>query len=523
MKKKIKILAIVQNPGAVAQVRIISPLNYLNKKNHLDFEVVDLSQEENNVVNYVPDIVILQRINNLSYYDFIKLLKSKGSKIIFELDDNLLELPPKNPAFSLYSDPIQRRGFLEYLWLADHITVSTENLKHYYSRFNKSITVIPNQIDEEIFDNNSIRITNKSKVRIGFAGTTTHQEDFEQVIPALKRITENYKNIAELVFINMIPKDFIEHKTVKYIPGTGYLSSFAKLLIESRIDIGLAPLSFNRFNMAKSDIKFLEYAKSGIAGIYSNFGPYKRSIIDDENGLLINFENSNEWFYKLEHLINNPNKIDIIKKNALKYVNCNRTIAQNHRNWLNVYLELLGNSKKSEINQNIKIEEKTVYTVNKHKNYQLVDKSPKASFIILTHNQKKYTQECIESIYKNTKVNYELILIDNNSTDETKKYLEELQTQKKNLKVIFNKENKGFPAGINQGILEAKTENIIIANNDIVVTENWLEKMIQKAESDSEIGIVGPISNSVSGVQLDKNAKYNSIEEMHKYAEISFC
>jgi GT2 family glycosyltransferase len=97
--------------------------------------------------------------------------------------------------------------------------------------------------------------------------------------------------------------------------------------------------------------------------------------------------------------------------------------------------------------------------------------------------------------------------------------LEKLQSQKKNLKVIFNKENKGFPAGINQGILGAKTENIIIANNDIVVTENWLEKMIQKAESDSEIGIVGPISNSVSGVQLDKNAKYNSIEEMHKYAK----
>ena len=74
--------------------------------------------------------------------------------------------------------------------------------------------------------------------------------------------------------------------------------------------------------------------------------------------------------------------------------------------------------------------------------------------------------------------------------------------KKKNVKVIFNKENKGFPAGINQGILEAKTENIIIANNDIVVTENWLEKMLEVAESNTEIGIVGPISNSVSGVQV---------------------
>ncbi len=63
-----------------------------------------------------------------------------------------------------------------------------------------------------------------------------------------------------------------------------------------------------------------------------------------------------------------------------------------------------------------------------------------------------------------------------------------------------------------------KGKYILIANNDIIVTEGWLERMIQVAESNSQIGLVGPISNAVSGVQIDKEAKYNSIEEMHKYA-----
>jgi len=58
----------------------------------------------------------------------------------------------------------------------------------------------------------------------------------------------------------------------------------------------------------------------------------------------------------------------------------------------------------------------------------------------------------------------------------------------------------------------------VVANNDIVLTDGWLERMIELAEKNPAIGIVGPISNIVSGVQLDKNAKYNSIEEMHKYA-----
>ncbi len=144
---------------------------------------------------------------------------------------------------------------------------------------------------------------------------------------------------------------------------------------------------------------------------------------------------------------------------------------------------------------------------------------PETSIIILTHNQLKYTRECIESILSNTSNNYELIVVENNSSDGTNKYLNKLQNKQNNIKVILNNENKGFPKAVNQGISKAIGKNIVIANNDIVVTNGWLDRMIEVAESEKEIGIVGPISNLVSGVQLDKNAKYNSIEEMHEYAK----
>ena len=63
-----------------------------------------------------------------------------------------------------------------------------------------------------------------------------------------------------------------------------------------------------------------------------------------------------------------------------------------------------------------------------------------------------------------------------------------------------------------------KGKYILIANNDIVLTEGWLDRMIEVAESDPRIGIVGPISNEVSGVQKDKEANYKTIDEMHVYA-----
>jgi O-antigen biosynthesis protein len=140
--------------------------------------------------------------------------------------------------------------------------------------------------------------------------------------------------------------------------------------------------------------------------------------------------------------------------------------------------------------------------------------TPRISIVIVTYNQYEYTEKCLQSVQANTKSNYEIIIVDNNSSDNTINGLNKFQ----NIKLIKNKENVGFTKAANQGIKAAGGEYILLLNNDIIVTENWLERMIDVAESNHAFGVVGPISNQVSGVQIDKNAKYDSIEEMHKYA-----
>ncbi len=144
---------------------------------------------------------------------------------------------------------------------------------------------------------------------------------------------------------------------------------------------------------------------------------------------------------------------------------------------------------------------------------------PLASIIVLSYNQVEYTLNFIDSVYKHTRTPYEVILIDNNSDTKTKELLKQKLGNEERIKLIFNDKNVGFPIGINQALQVAKGSYKVIANNDILVTDGWLERMIRVAESDEAIGIVGPISNSVSGVQLDKNAKYDSIEAMYEYAK----
>ena len=144
---------------------------------------------------------------------------------------------------------------------------------------------------------------------------------------------------------------------------------------------------------------------------------------------------------------------------------------------------------------------------------------PVVSIIVLSYNQFEYTKKFVESLLKNTKILFELIVIDNGSDEETVNYLKSLEGIGHNIKIVFNEKNVGFPEGVNQGIKMAGGKYFLVTNNDIILTEHWVNKLINAAETDDKIGIVGPISNSVSGAQLDKNAKYDSIEHMHKYAD----
>ncbi|PLR82577.1 glycosyl transferase [Bacillus canaveralius] len=139
----------------------------------------------------------------------------------------------------------------------------------------------------------------------------------------------------------------------------------------------------------------------------------------------------------------------------------------------------------------------------------------KTSIIILTHNQIEYTQHCIKSIRNYTSnLDYEVIVIDNQSTDGTVDWLK----QQTDLIVHYNLENVGFPKGCNQGINMASGENILLLNNDVIVTENWLDNLLAALYSDEKIGAVGPVTNSAA-YYTSIPVTYTTIDEMHIFSK----
>lgn len=143
------------------------------------------------------------------------------------------------------------------------------------------------------------------------------------------------------------------------------------------------------------------------------------------------------------------------------------------------------------------------------------------SIIILTKDNLNYTKDCIESILENTsqvKSPFEIIVVDNGSKDGTMAYLKGLETGKQ-ITAIYNQENLGFPKGVNQGAKIAKGDYLCLLNNDAIVTEGWMEKLLRCIRSDTQIAAVGPYSSYSSGYQQSPiQCDYNGKEELKKFA-----
>jgi GT2 family glycosyltransferase len=119
----------------------------------------------------------------------------------------------------------------------------------------------------------------------------------------------------------------------------------------------------------------------------------------------------------------------------------------------------------------------------------------RVSIIVVTHNNLPFTRLCVCSLLANTNhTDFELILVDNASTDTTVLFLRGLATQSAGIQLIENNANLGFAAANNHGIARATGEVIVLLNNDTIVPPNWLNALVAHL-ADPTIGAVGPVTN----------------------------
>jgi len=108
------------------------------------------------------------------------------------------------------------------------------------------------------------------------------------------------------------------------------------------------------------------------------------------------------------------------------------------------------------------------------------------SIIIPVFNKVQYTVNCLKSISDNTTGSFEVVIVDDASTDETANQLKNIP----NLTIVRNKENQGFVESCNNGARHGKGKYLLFLNNDTVVTENWLPPLLDLIKKE-DVGGVG--------------------------------
>ena len=264
-------------------IRIIMPsllLNtYYNPSEQLSFRSLYTDR-------YNPDprayqhttFTVFQRSASEQQLQVIKHFKQNmpGKPLIYEIDDNLFDIPTWNFAHPYYND---NKGIIkEIMSLCDGMIVSTEHLKRLYSKYNKNIQIIPNHLPKFLWGNVdfNLNVDGYQKPRICYAGSYNHfasetnEGDFDQkLIDFVKQTLDDYK----WIFVGGMPLELKNNTKIEAYDWQG-VYEYQNFMKNLNIDIMLAPLQKIDFNRSKSNIKALEATALGVPLICTNIDPY---------------------------------------------------------------------------------------------------------------------------------------------------------------------------------------------------------------------------------------------------------
>ncbi len=264
--------------GACGWIRLLNPL--LSKEITSSFRVEYAYSAEEAV--FQPDVVVFERLWHPKDTDLtelhrtLRILKDKGLKIIYSIDDNLFDYPLNQK--SEWWLPAYHSVMLAFFHFADRVVVSTPALKERLSALHPQIKVIPNVIALE-----GIRKPVPSKddtIRFGYLVSPDNTEYLYTILEPLRRVLTRYKNRVTFEIAGhtqgRLTADQFRSLPVQFTvpPDTAYQKYTHWLTEHCRWDFGLAPITKNEFTRCKSDMKFLDFTRLGIPGLYTGFTPY---------------------------------------------------------------------------------------------------------------------------------------------------------------------------------------------------------------------------------------------------------
>ncbi len=282
------------------------------------------------------DVLILKNICDPDILPLIRGRKEQHKLTVYEIADDLNALQTWNPVYFFYKNKQNLDLGLRLASTCNALQVSSAELKKLYGHLNKNCTVFPNQI-LNVPPEKPLR--KEGELVIGWGGSHGHMEDMAEIARPLINWIITKPNVSlHLMCSEPIWKlfDSLPLNRKKWtLPGS--MDDYCNFL--KTIDIGIAPLKDLAFNRSRSDVKFLEYAISGIVPVMAHIEPYLESVNIGKTGFL--FKNPGELIVTLNRLTQDHSLIQNIASEARQYVIRERLQLQHGGDRLDYYRQLL--------------------------------------------------------------------------------------------------------------------------------------------------------------------------------------
>lgn len=334
--------------------RIVNPLMELKKHTDWQIDIVKNITDDpwaeakdkdwEGLAEY--DVVHFSYIDNpIALSWLLAVNKRYKTKVVMDIDDNLLDLSIYNPVREVYNlEPEKYQTMKVALKEFPLMSVTNDTLKKRYEEYRGKeggIHSLPNYINLDLY-----KAKEKKKldiITIGYQGGPTHYADIFQTpfFGAIGYILGKYSNVQLSVCGFFKDSDLTAFPNYKWTNGTSDIYKWVKTWQEwtREVDIGVAPLEDNIFNDCRSSIKVQEYAAASIPVVASSVRPY-REIADKDKVLLA--KDTKDWITHLETLIEDETKRKNMGEALYKHVKDNWSIANNWQVYKNYYENLTG-------------------------------------------------------------------------------------------------------------------------------------------------------------------------------------
>ncbi|MDZ4152530.1 glycosyltransferase, partial [Methylicorpusculum sp.] len=326
---RLRIYAFPANDSGVGEYRVRSPLRALTNS-----AMIQSSLLPNHSATLIPDIVEIERVkpdvlllqNGTADYLIHAWEQYKRFNSVFRIysqDDLVFALPGKHPLQSKWPKDMRKR-LRKLMENSDRLIVANEPLKEAYSRWIGDIKVVPNYLESNRWVD--LPVTKKertsNKLRVGWAGGAQHHGDLEFIIP----VVESLKDEVDWIFMGMCP-DRLKPIIKEYHGGVPF-DLYPQKLAELDLDLAIAPLEYNNFNMAKTNLRLLEYGVFGWPVVCSDILPYQNAPVT----LVGN--NTQYWLKAIREKIAEPEALRAEGKVLQQWVLDNYLLEDHLDDWL---------------------------------------------------------------------------------------------------------------------------------------------------------------------------------------------